>query len=235
MKLALMQPYFFPYLSYFELISRADRFVFLDTVQYKKGGWINRNRIMKNGGSWRYLTVPLVKHSLLTKICNIEISDKQDWRQQMLTYLDFYWGKSPHYNQVQELFRDSIGVRETSLSKLNIHILENICSYIGICFNYEVFSSSKNIMQSPKRAMDWALNLAKALSVSEYINLPGGVNIYSEQDFLSAGIKLTLLNSPSLEYTCGEKVHIPNLSILDVLMWVPKEDVREYLLRGSSD
>jgi len=235
MKLALMQPYFFPYLSYFELIFRSDRFIYFDTVQFKKGGWINRNRVMKEAGEWTYLTVPLSRHALSTAICEVRISESTEWRTDLLRKLNFYNKSAPNFSDVTELFWECITEECEFISQLNVRILDKVCRYLEIPIHYEYFSQMEMDIEPIKHGRDWALKISKAMGATEYINLPGGASIYLEDEFESEGIKLTLLSPPDLKYSCGPFDQIDGLSILDVMMWVKPAEIRSYFLHRSGD
>lgn len=94
MKLAIMQPYFVPYIGYWQLIHAVDTFVLFDDVQFIRRGWVNRNRVLKHGGGWQYITVPLRKHSLNQLIKDIYVHGNKAWKKQILRQLDHYnYGK----------------------------------------------------------------------------------------------------------------------------------------------
>ena len=97
MKLGIMQPYFFPYIGYFSLIKHTDDFILLDTVQFIRHGWIERNRILKPSDGWQYIMVPLKKHSRETLIKNIEINNEQQWKEKILAQLQHYKKQAPYF------------------------------------------------------------------------------------------------------------------------------------------
>ena len=101
MKLAIMQPYFSPYLGYFSLIKHTDNFILLDTVQFIRHGWIERNRILKPGwDTWQYIKVPLEKHSKNSIIKDIRIKTNQDWKRKLISQLVHYKKRAPFYQNM---------------------------------------------------------------------------------------------------------------------------------------
>ena len=232
MKLALMQPYFFPYLGYFDLIYQADLWIVFDTVQYIRRGWINRNRVLHQTRGWQYITVPVRKRPRDARICEMEIANDLPWREKLLGQLQHYKRHAPYFSQVMHVLEAGIASSdEVFISRLNVRCLELVCEYLDIPFHYR-FLSDMNLDIGPIHAPDdWALHISKALGAKEYINPPGGKDIYDPDKFRRHGIRLTIRQLPVLEYECNGYEFIPNLSIIDVLMWNQPAKVRGHLER----
>lgn len=229
MILGVMQPYFFPYLGYFDLINYTNRWIVLDTVQYIYQGWMNRNRIMHANEGWQYITVPLNKHSYRTAIKDIRIVSGDDWRQRIIGRLQHYKNRSTYYDVVVELIREGLNSEQESLSRLNVNCLKVVCNYLGIQFDYEYLSEMALDLGDVNAPGEWSFRIAEALGAEEYANLPGGALLFSQSLFKSTGIKLTLRNLPPLEYQCRGYGYIPNLSIIDLLMWNSPDEIKKYL------
>ena len=229
MKLGIMQPYFFPYLGYFDLINYSNRWIIFDTVQYIRHGWINRNRILKPNGDWQYVSVPLKKHSREIVIKDVEISANKDWKKQILGQLQHYKKKAPHFCETYQLVEECLSLNERSISKLNAVILGKICRLLEIPFEFEYFSKMNLELEPVKEPGDWALLISDKLGAKEYVNPPGGASIFDSARFNELGIKLTIRNMPALVYECRGYDYFPNLSIIDVLMWNSLDKVKEYL------
>ena len=152
MKLGIMQPYFFPYLGYFDLINYSNRWIIFDTVQYIRHGWINRNRILKPGEDWQYISVPLVKHQREILIKDVEISANRDWKTRVPAQLQHYKKKAPYFFKTYQLVEECLAVEERSISRLNTAILEKVCHHLGILFEYEYFSKMILELKSVKGA-----------------------------------------------------------------------------------
>jgi hypothetical protein len=224
-----MQPYFFPYLGYFDLINYSNRWIIFDTVQYIRHGWINRNRILKPGGDWQYITVPLKKHGREILIKDVEISANKDWKTRILAQLQHYKKKAPYFGETYQLVEECLAVEEQSISRLNAAILEKICQHLSIPFEWEYFSTMNLGLESVKESGDWAFHISEKLGAKEYVNPPGGAEIFDSAKFNENGIKLTIRHMPALAYECRGYDFILNLSIIDVLMWNSPDKVKEYL------
>ena len=231
-KLGIMQPYFFPYLGYFDLINCTNQWIVFDTVQYIRHGWMNRNRIHHpNGKDDLYIIVPLKKCPRETKIKNVVILDDPKWKSKILGQLDHYKKRAPYFRETSAFVEECLAIEEKSLCRLNTMILEKTCTLLGTDFRYEYFSEMDLELGEVDGPDDWALRIAQALGTREYINPPGGDAIFSPEKFEAAGIKLILRKIPPFEYSCGGYDYIPNLSIIDVLMFNPKEEILAKLNR----
>jgi hypothetical protein len=232
MKLAIMQPYFFPYLGYFSLIEYADRFILFDPVQFIRHGWIERNRILKPGEGWQYINVPLEKYSRSTLIKEIRIKNTTDWQTRILRQIEHYKKRAPFYNDVKELMQYSFAAPATSIVHLNHRCLGAVADYIGIPYHADIFSEMNLEIGDVTHSGEWALRISQAMGASEYINPPGGREIFKPEQFKSAGIKLKFLASNLPEYSQRRPVFENGLSIIDVMMFNSPEDtlalVKEY-------
>jgi hypothetical protein len=221
-----MQPYFFPYLGYFQLIVAVDRFVLFDDAQYMKGGWINRNRILKPHGGPQYINVPIVKHESRVTIKEIRAKSECDWKAFVLRQIDHYRKKAPFYPEVRSLLESCFELEEESVAQLDGHYLRAICDYLGISFEIE-FSSAMNFDYSHvATADDWPLTIGKQLGASEYINPVGGAKLFDRNKFVQNDLKLSFLEPRLRPYTQGCDRFEPGLSIIDVLMFNDRKTVR---------
>jgi hypothetical protein len=116
-----------------------------------------------------------------------------------------------------------------SLAALNVKCLSLVCQYLEIEFHYEYFSNIHLDLGPINRPGDWALRVSEAMGASEYVNPPGAAKLYDPKTFNRAGIKLTIRHLPSMEYQCNGYDFIPNMSIIDVLMWNTPEAIRAHL------
>ena len=129
MRLAIMQPYFFPYLGYYSLIKKSDKFILFDTVQFIRRGWIERNRILKPVEGWQYVGVPLVKKPLLTPIHEMEIKVQEDWKGKLILQLEHYKKRAPFYQETLRVIKESLNINTSSIVKLNENILKKTSRY----------------------------------------------------------------------------------------------------------
>jgi len=155
--------------------------------------------------------------------------------EQIIGQLQNYKKTAPFFNEVVSLVEDCLDPRENSLSMLNVKCLESVCAYLEIPFQPMFFSELRLTLGPVEGPGDWALQLSEALGASEYINPPGGVQIYDRSKFESAGIKLTIQPPVDFVYECKGYQFEPNLSIIDVLMWNSPDTVRTYFRSRSSE
>lgn len=229
MILGAMQPYFFPYLGYFDLINRADRWIVFDTPQYMREAWVNRNRILHSREGWQYIIVPLKKHARETPINQVEAVDFPDWRRKIINQFTHYRGRAPFYSQTIALLEDCFAGEERNLSRINVHCLGKVCRYLGISWAPEIFSEMDLPIGSVEESADWALRISEAAGASDYLNPPGGAALYDAERFARQGIRLHIQEDFNFQYECGPYPYIPKLSILDTLMWVSPVEIKSYL------
>lgn len=230
MKVGIMQPYFFPYIGYFSLINYVDEFIFFDTPQYIKHGWINRNRVLRQDGTPGYITVPIEKTARDTAIKDIKISNNIDWKKKIYGQLTVYKRKAPYYKDVL-CFLHSIFDREydNKLVDLNIEAIDAVCKCIGIDKKIKRYSQM-NIKIAPVYQPDeWALNITKALGGDVYVNPPGGQVFFNKQKYKKQDIKLIFLQSNFQAYLQKIGHFEEGLSIIDVMMFCKGEEIRDML------
>jgi hypothetical protein len=233
MKLGIMQPYFAPYIGYFDLIRRCDQWVVFDSVQYIRHGWVNRNRILHPRKDEQYVVVPLRKHSRETLIKDVEIAPGDEWRSRICGQLQHYRRKAPHFRAVVDLVSSVLELNTPSLSHLNVWFLQQISARLGLRFNFQVFSAMNLALPEITRPGQWALEISAALGATEYINLPGGKDLFDAAEFNARGIKLTIQEPTDFGYPCPGYNFVPGLSIIDVMMWNSPEEIMGRLNRES--
>lgn len=219
MRIGIMQPYFFPYLGYYSLIRNTDSFIFLDSVQYIRHGWINRNRILKPETGWQYIIVPLKNKGFGTLIGDMEIENEQDWRGRVLRQLHHYKTKAPFYKSTLSLVESCLDIETRSIVELNENILKKTCDYLGMQVNLEVFNKMQLPIGPIEKPGDWALEISIALQAKEYWNPVGGKEIFEPDRFRRNGISLKLLKNNLQPYQQKRAEFEPGMSIIDVLMF----------------
>lgn len=226
---AIMQPYFFPYIGYFQLIEAVDQFVVYDNIQYTKKGWINRNRILVNGKD-EYITVPLKKgfHSLNIKERFLSDTWLTD-RKNILNKLSAVYSKAPYFRDVYPVIEQCLMFDDYNLFSFNYNLLNIIKDYLNINTPF-VISSTINIDHSLK-AEHKVLEICKALGATNYLNPIGGVELYKKDQFEKSGIQLNFLRTGTIQYPQFNNEFVPLLSIIDVMMFNDKDSIRRYLTR----
>jgi hypothetical protein len=222
-----MQPYFFPYFGYFQLMMASDVFIFLNDVNFINRGWINRNRILINGEP-SYFTVPLSKASQNRKIHEIELSDQPGWREKIKRSFELAYRKAPFFFDVFPLVSGIIDFRCRFIDELAIESVRSVVEYLGIRPRFMRSSESFSDNVSVKGA-DRLIDICSKLRVEEYINPPGGIDLYDKGYFQSRGIGLQFLQPGKMVYRQFGDDFIPNLSIIDTLMFCRRGEVVELL------
>ena len=229
MRIGIMQPYFMPYIGYILILNYVDKFIILDDVQFMRHGWIERNRILKPNEGWQYFNVPLKKHHQKDLIRDIQINNDIDWKNKIISQLVHY-KNAPHYKDVIALINSIFEYEYTTITELNIKSLKAVCNYLDIKTEIELFSDMGIEIDAVKSADEWALNICKAIDKnSEYINPPGGSEFFDREKYKSAGINLSFLKPKLMEYNQKRKIFEPGLSIIDVMMFNSKEEIRNML------
>ncbi len=234
MKLCIMQPYFFPYLGYFHLLHNVDLFIVYDNVQFIKQGWINRNRILHpNRSGWQYISAPLDRasfhNSYQTPILDVKISSSKQWKQHILAQLDHYKKAAPFAKETIDFVKECLAEDVSSISRLNVSILDRCSKLLDLNLKYRFCSELDIILDTNQSAEERILNLCDYFGAVEYVNLPGGINLYHAENFKDRTIKLTFQNLPTYIYDTGPYAFEPNLSIIDLLMWNWPGDINRYL------
>jgi hypothetical protein len=228
--IAVMQPYIFPYLGYFQLINAVDEFVFYDDVNFIKQGWINRNQILNNNKALSF-SIPLEKVSSFKSIqdTNINFNSYAKWKKKFLKTLEQNYSKAPYfesiYNLVHEIIEDP---KSESISELAIRSNKYVSDYLGLKAKFkkssEYFYDSKKLERTER-----LLNIGNKLRAKAYINALGGQELYDKSDFKACDIDLYFLNPNLKPYKQFSEEFVPGLSIIDILMFNSKEECIELL------
>ena len=193
MKIAIMQPYLFPYIGYFSLIKNTDHFVFFDTPQYIRKGWINRNRILGTKGKDIYFTVPVEKCPRETPIKDVKISYNEDWQEKWMGQLTIYKKRAPYYATIMQLVRDVLNCDTQYISEMAINSVIKTCQYLGIELNYDVYSKMNLPLFEVEAPDEWALGITREMKYDTYVNPPGGKTFFDANKYKKANIELEFL------------------------------------------
>lgn len=229
MTLAIMQPYLFPYLGYFQLIHAVDKFVFYDDVNFIKQGWINRNRILLNGAPHLF-TVPVKQGSSFRNICDTEVDDRRFllWKRKFLATIDQAYKKAPHFSPVRALVESVLAVDINSIGELSKVSVLAVCEYLALQRDWVLGSAvfDNESLRGEHRVLDICLKVG----ANTYVNLPGGRHLYTDEHFEGWGISLKFLKSNIRSYHQFDHSFVENLSIIDVLMFNDPGVISEKLI-----
>ena len=223
MSCAVMQPYFLPYIGYWQLIDAVDTFVIFDDVNYFKKGFINRNSILLNGEPFSF-TLELVKASQNKLINEIEVGNN---KEKILKNITSAYMKAPYYNDVYPLIEKIVLNDEKNLAVYIGDSLQDVAAYLEINTRF-IYSSL--VSQTPGlKAQDKIIDICQNLNQKRYINAIGGQDLYSKQRFREKRIKLSFLETERFSYIQNGEQFVPYLSIIDVLMFNSNLQIKEML------
>ena len=224
MTLGVMQPYFLPYIGYFQLIKLVDLYVIADDVNYIMKGWINKNNILANGVAQRFHID--IKGASPNKWIN-ELSVADDQRK-FIKSIEYNYKKAPYYNDVFPIIERIINYEDKNLARYVGNSIIQIAEYLNFDteFRYESDIDCNRSLKGQERLISDCV----LLGAKKYINAIGGMELYDKDMFREAGVELLFLKSKQVEYKQFGKAFVPNLSIVDVLMFNSVEEINQLLL-----
>ncbi len=224
MKVAIMQPYFLPYIGYWQLISSVDVFVVYDNIQYTKKGWFNRNRMLEIDHD-RLFSIPLKKASDYLDVRERELSDdSKNEIGKILRAIQANYRKAPYYNDAYPVIEACFLSTESNLFNYIHHSIKAVCEYLDI--TTEIVISSSVHIDHQLKAEDKVMAICKALGANTYINASGGKELYDKATFTANGLQLQFINSEPIEYDQLGRPFVPWLSILDIIMFNSKDEAK---------
>jgi hypothetical protein len=249
MKLAIMQPFVFPYIGYFQAINAVDKYILYDRLNYIKKKWMNRNRILIVNRDPCYFVIPLKEKSSYKKIYQIQLEPSNSWRSKILNQVNYNYKKSPFFSEVFPLIEKVILFETDLLHELNNQSIIETCNYLEIKtiigadasvydeieekLNYyedDLPSGYPNIYLYPMvKKIIRVLEICRYEKADHFINAIGGTKLYSKEDFLRNGITLNFIQTKDYRYKQNSDKFFSGLSIIDVLMNCGKEQTRKLL------
>ncbi len=226
MRLAIMQPYIFPYIGYYQLINAVDKFVVYDDVNYINKGWVNRNNILVNNQAFLF-TIPLKDASQNRHIRDIALVTDDSWKKKFLKTIEQAYKKAPHFDTVFSLINDILYPAVTNINQLSLLSLQSVSNYLNITTAF--VNSSTIYCNQHLKAQERILDICVSEKADHYINPIGGMEIYSKELFEKSGIRLNFLKTKPIEYKQFNKEFVPHLSMIDVLMFNDKEEIKQML------
>lgn len=232
MRLAIMQPYIFPYLGYFQLIKAVDKFIIYDDVNFIKGGWINRNKILVNEKDCLF-TVPLKDVSSFKKINETEINPNlyRGWKEKFFKTLNSAYNKAPYFSKAFPLIKSIFEKETNSISCLSTESIVRVSEYLNIKTTIVSTSSiyDNSVLTGSRRVID----ICKKEEAKTYINAIGGKELYSKENFSREQIQLFFIKPNAEKYLQFKNEFVPWLSIIDIIMFNSTEEVNEMLSKYS--
>lgn len=226
MKVGIMQPYFFPYIGYWQLLNAVDKYIIYDDVNFIKGGWINRNRILV-GKEAKYFNVQMKGASPYKLINEISVSTDEKIIDKNLRVVEAAYKKSPYFSEVYPEIEKVLRSGKENLAEYLAVSIRAVCNYLGI--QTELIMSSELSKDNSLKSQEKVLAICQLLEATEYYNAIGGMELYSFSEFRKKGIELKFLKSNLITYKQFGDEFQPNLSIIDVMMFNSKEKIKSYL------
>jgi hypothetical protein len=226
MKLAIMQPYLLPYIGYFQLMKYVDKFIIYDDVNFINRGWINRNKILTNNKE-NIFTIPLISASQNKLINNIEILNDTKIFNKILKNVFESYKKAPYFSSVYPVVEEIFSYKKDNLAEFNFFSIDIIKKYLQI--STILVKSSSVYMNSDFKAQNRILDICIQEKADHYINPIGGRELYSNILFEKNNIKLSFIQSNDIVYKQFKNNFIPNLSIVDILMFNSIDEVNVLL------
>ncbi len=224
MKVAIMQPYFLPYIGYFQLINAVDVFVVYDNIQFSKKGWFHRNRMLQNGAD-AYFTIPLKADSDYLDVNKrfFAASWQQGEKDKLIRKFKENYRKAPFFEQNWPIIETILQIQNANLFEFNLESIKKICAVLKITTSIKI-SSTLEIDHNLK-SEEKVLAICSHLNAQHYINPIGGMELYQTQNFDNARLDLSFLKSKLTSYTQFGGNFVPALSILDLMMFKSLEDI----------
>ena len=226
MKIGVMQPYFSPYIGYWQLMNAVDKYVIYDDVNYIKGGWINRNRILMNDEA-KMINLQMHGASPNKLINEVEVSGDTIYNKKLLKTIESCYKKAPYFSNAYPILASIITYEERNLSRYLENSIKEVCKYLSI--GTELITSSAINKNNKLKGQDKVIEICKVLGADEYYNAIGGQELYNYQDFALQGIKLRFIKTKTFEYKQFNSEFVSGLSIIDVMMFNSVEDIKKML------
>ncbi|QJX47551.1 WbqC family protein [Hymenobacter taeanensis] len=215
MKLAIMQPYLFPYIGYFQLLNIVDKFIIYDDVNFINKGWINRNNILVNNKASMF-TVPLKEASQNKLIKDINVVNDNKWASKLMKSIELSYKKSPYFENVYPIVVNVIDGFSGSISTMAYDSIIQVSQYLEIYTN--VVESSSVYNNAYLKGQDRILDICSKEKADCYINPIGGIDLYNKNEFNDRNIQLSFIKSNNVAYSQNSIEFVASLSIIDVLM-----------------
>lgn len=248
MKLAIMQPYFFPYLGYFQAIHAVDKYILYDNLNFIKEAWMHRNRFLVKNENPAFFYVELRNKSSYNKIYEVELIENASWRKRIINGIFLNYKKTPYFEEVFPLLESVVNYPTSKLTELNYQSIYQVCNYLELTTKIESspdkyteleMQLSKEVLDekyfndiavnSMPRKVIRVLSICRNENADIFINAIGGMELYNKDMFQKNGIKLLFVNTLDYTYKQQSQIFHPHLSIIDILMNRGKEGTTQLI------
>lgn len=225
-RIALMQPYFLPYVGYFSLMHAVDNFVIFDIPQFPRKGWVHRNRLPnRDGDGFFYFRIPTQKQIRETAIHDIHINEQSNWRKTIKEQIKSrYKTSEPFQKSTLKLVDDLLSFNSIFLHDFVTNSLKITASHLNITTQIEDNCHAYFQDKSGFKGDEWALEFCSRINTPiHYINLINGKYFYRREEFISRGAKISFLRHHSLDDVDSDMQY----SILHLLMTYPIDEIKD--------
>ena len=248
MTIAIMQPYFMPYIGYFQAINAVDKYILYGNVNFEKKSWVNRNRLMQRNGAIEPMVVPLKMKSSNALIKDIAIDYSTDWQRRLLRSIQTNYGKAPYYEETFSLLTSILSAPYEMLMELNTESIKAVAKHLDITTEIISDNSLYDDMEErlrksddvyvefpymlktrPNRRTARVIEMCKREESNHYINAIGGMELYCKEELAQYGIQLEFIKTKPIVYDQFNNKFEPYLSIIDVLMHNGKNKTKQML------
>lgn len=230
MKVAVMQPYFFPYLGYFSLIHSVEHFMFFDDVQYLKKSWMSRNRLLNIEKQEPYYIRPtLIRPEYKDLYPTVKLDNTDNWKLKLLEQIKGYRNKAPFYSEILPLIEAILEIEHEYLTAFNIESTIQISQALGLNPTFDKYTDYNFWFEEKPGEGDWGRVIANELKATHYINSPGGESFIFPDKFTELNMKLGFIQPVLQPYSQGGEKFIPGLSIIDVMLFNGVEQTAEMI------
>ena len=222
-----MQPYFFPYIGYFQLINEVDEFVIYDNIEFTKKGWINRNRILVNGTD-AVISLPLKKDSDFLHVNERFLADTWEIdRKKILNRISESYRKAPYFKEIYPILEKCIMYEDRNIFNFILHSVKSIMQFLNI--DTKLITSSSISIDHQLRKDEKIIAICKEKGAEIYINPIGGFELYDKEFFKKNNLELQFIRSNNITYNQFNNEFIPWLSIIDVMMFNSLNEIKSYM------
>lgn len=227
-RVAIMQPYFLPYIGYFQLINAVDEFIIYDNIQFSKKGWFHRNRLLQNGKD-EYFTLPLKKDSDFLVVNDRFLTENwESEKNKILRKIKENYRKAPFFEVSFPIIEEVFNFKNTNLFEFSFNSLKILCDWLDIKTSF-IISSSLDIDHETLRGEAKVMALCKAVNATHYVNPIGGLELYNGTNFKNNNLELSFIKSKPIVYQQFNENFVPWLSILDLMMFNSKDQIKLWL------
>jgi WbqC-like protein family len=231
LSVAVMQPYFFPYLGYFQLVAHVDVFVVYDDTQYVKQSWINRNRILEHGAA-TYLTLPVASRSHRDLICEKPLHEPCRHQRKLLTRIRHAYHAAPHLESVVAFLEPLFPGHDETIASFNVRALRALQEFLGV--RTRLLLASERAYPRFRTAQERIIRICLEEGAARYVNpiRARSLGLYDQAAFTTAGLELSYLSTEAdTRYDQNGGPFISDLSVIDILMFNSPAQTRELLDR----